>query len=264
MDETGRDAGEPSSETRKLADLTNVQAAYWANIPTILVVPVGSTEQHGPHLPVSTDTDIAVHLSNGLALHRDDVLVAPAIPYGSSGEHQGFAGTLSIGQAATRLLLIELVRSATATFRRVLLVVGHGGNAEPVNAAVSLLRTEGHAVMAWAPQLPGDSHAGRTETSVMLALSPDSVDLAAAAAGETRSLRLLLPRLRHFGVAAVSPNGVLGDPAGANATEGRALLDGALSDLCERVDAWAGRDPRSGDDAGPQGLPVGQEREPRG
>ena len=81
----------------------------------VLAVPVGSTEQHGPHLPLSTDTDIAVALVERLAARRHDVVAAPAVAYGSSGEHAGFAGTLSIGREATELLLVELGRSASAT-----------------------------------------------------------------------------------------------------------------------------------------------------
>jgi creatinine amidohydrolase len=76
---------------------------------TVLAVPLGSTEQHGPHLPLSTDTDVAVALCRRLAAARPDVLVAPSLPYGSSGEHAGFAGTLSIGQAALEHVLVELV-----------------------------------------------------------------------------------------------------------------------------------------------------------
>ena len=80
------------------------------------------------------------------------------VPYGSSGEHEGFAGTLSIGQEATRLLLVELVRSASRAFRRVLLVVGHGGNAEPVQtddrAADGTRLSLGHVVASARPLRP--------------------------------------------------------------------------------------------------------------
>ena len=142
---------------------------------SLLVVPLGSTEQHGPHLPLSTDTDVAVALPARLAADRDDVVVAPAVPYGSSGEHAGFAGTLSIGAAALELVVLELVRSADA-FAGVVLVSGHGGNAAPVAAAVRTLRDEGRRVLAWSPRVEGgDAHAGRTETSLLLALSPASV-----------------------------------------------------------------------------------------
>jgi len=204
----------------------------------LLVLPVGSTEQHGPHLPLSTDTDVAVALAGRLAERRDDVLVAPPVPYGSSGEHAGFAGTLSIGAAATELLLVELGRSAVpATARRLLLVSGHGGNAEPVAAAVRLLRSEDRDVRAWSPRWPGDAHAGRTETSVQLALGPARVR-PSTVVGNTAPLAELMPALRAGGVGSVSPTGVLGDPTGASAAEGAALLDDAAADLCAFVDQW--------------------------
>src|SRR3954468_6224169 len=91
----------------------------------VLVVPVGATEQHGAHLPLGTDTEIAVALATGLARVREDVVVAPALAYGSSGEHAAFAGTLSIGRPATETLLVELGRSASESFSRLLLVPAH-------------------------------------------------------------------------------------------------------------------------------------------
>ncbi len=204
----------------------------------VLAVPVGSTEQHGPHLPLSTDTDVAVALAEALARRRNDVLVAPPVAYGSSGEHAGFPGTLSVGPAATELLLVELGRSASATARRLLLVSAHGGNAEPVARAVRRLRAEGREVLAWSPRWGGDAHAGRTETSVQLALHPALVRAGRAAAGNTADLGTLMPVLRRDGVRAVSPNGVLGDPAGASAAEGRRLLAAATEDLCATIADW--------------------------
>ncbi len=199
-------------------------------------MPLGATEQHGPHLPLSTDTDTALALARRLAGRRTDVDLAPAVPYGASGEHAGFPGTLSVGSAALELLLVELCRSATATWPRVLLLSAHGGNADAVRAAVALLRAESRDVRAWSPFFPGDAHAGRTETSVQLALTPTRVRTHLAAAGATGPVADLLPALRAGGVVAVSPNGVLGDPAGAHADEGERLLDDAVSAL----DSWLG------------------------
>lgn len=206
---------------------------------SILVLPLGSTEQHGPHLPCSTDTEIAVALAGALAARRDDVVVAPALAYGSSGEHAGFAGTLSMGAAALELVLVELVRSADA-FAGVVLVSAHGGNAEPLAAAVATLEREGRRVLAWSPSLrDGDAHAGHTETSMLLALRPEAVAADRAEPGDSRSLEELLPQLRVSGLASVSSNGVLGDPTGASASDGEAMLDALAHDLTDAVEGWA-------------------------
>lgn len=204
-----------------------------------LVVPLGSTEQHGPHLPLGTDTLVAVAVAEGLAAARpDDVMVAPAIPYGASGEHADFVGTLSIGADALEHVLVELVRSADA-FAGVVLVSGHGGNAVALRRAVARIRSEGRRVLLWSPSVPGgDAHAGRTETSLLLALRPDAVAVDVAEAGNTTPIADLLPRLQAGGVRSVSANGVLGDPAGASADEGWALLDAMVDDLVAAFDRW--------------------------
>jgi creatinine amidohydrolase len=205
----------------------------------VLAVPLGSTEQHGPHLPLDTDTRIAVELASRLTAARGDVVVAPALAYGSSGEHAGFPGTLSIGQEALERVLVELVRSVTDAdgfAAGVVLVNGHGGNAEPLRRATVTLEHEGRRVLSWSPTVPGgDLHAGRTETSMLLALAPDVVRLDRAAPG---AQDVDLERLRRDGVRAVSPNGVLGDPTGASAEEGVRLLDAMTADLVSAVAAW--------------------------
>ena len=190
-----------------------------------LLVPLGSTEQHGPHLPLGTDTLVASALCDRLAASRSDIVVAPALPYGSSGEHAGFPGTLSIGQEALECVLVELVRSADA-FAGVVLVSGHGGNAEALGRAVATLTAEGRNVRLWAPRVPGgDAHAGRTETSLLLALDPRAVHRDRFEVGATEPLSELMATLRTGGVQAVSANGILGDPTGATAEEGERLLE---------------------------------------
>ena len=223
----------------KLAELTSPDVAALAGGGAVLAVPLGSTEQHGPHLPLSTDTDIALALCEQLALRRD-IVIAPPVCYGSSGEHAGFAGTISIGQQALELLLVELCRSATDTFTRILLVSGHGGNAVPVQRAIATLHAEGRDVFAFFPRWAGEPHAGRAETSLQLALHPDLVLSARAAAGNTAPIEQLMPLLRTGGLRAVTPNGVLGDPGGATREEGAALLASLAVDLTRAVDAWLG------------------------
>ncbi|ASR34608.1 mycofactocin system creatininase family protein [Prauserella marina] len=225
--------------------MTRLGGLRWPEVgKPVLAVPLGATEQHGPHLPLHTDTTIATELCDRLAASIGDtvdIVVAPALPYGSSGEHAGFPGTLSIGRTALELLLVELVRSAD-DFAGVVIVNGHGGNAAPVRAAVRLLRDEGRRVLAWSPDgPPGDSHAGRTETSVLLRLRPQDVATDKAEAGNTAPLPELFDRLVAGGVAAVSVNGVLGDPAGADAAEGEALLTRWAEALATAVRDWLGR-----------------------
>jgi creatinine amidohydrolase len=221
-----------------LSELSWPEVRERAAAEAILAIPLGSTEQHGPHLPLSTDTDVAVALCVRLAQQRPNVLVAPPVPYASSGEHAGFPGTLSIGQTATELLVLELVRSATETFAHILLVSAHGGNAEPVRRAVTALHAEGRDVLLYQPASDGDAHAGRTETSMQLHLHPWLVAIERAAAGQTRPLPEILPALRAGGVRAVSPNGVLGDPTGSSADDGRKIVDELAADLADRVAAW--------------------------
>lgn len=204
----------------------------------VLLVPLGATEQHGPHLPLSTDTDVAVAVCRRAAAARPGVLVAPALPYGSSGEHAGFPGTLSIGQAALEHVVVELVRSAD-TFAGVVLASGHGGNAGPLARAVAVLHGEGRRVAAWFPSGWVDAHAGRSETSLLLAVDAGAVRRERAGVGNRTPLADLLPALRAGGVAAVSPNGVLGDPTGASADEGDALLRQMVDDLLATVDQLA-------------------------
>jgi len=203
-----------------------------------LLVPLGSTEQHGPHLPFDTDTRIACAVANHAAAMCSAVVVAPAVAYGSSGEHQAFPGTLSIGNEALAFLLTELGRSALPQFGHVVIVNGHGGNHTAVTAAIATLTHEQRSASAWWPSMPGsDAHAGRTETSLMLAIGPESVDLAAAEAGNTTPIAELIPDLIADGVRPHAPNGIMGDPAGASAREGSDLLDRLVLSLVDHIEA---------------------------
>ncbi|WP_020499236.1 mycofactocin biosynthesis peptidyl-dipeptidase MftE [Sciscionella marina] len=214
--------------------------ATWPEIDHVelILVPVGSIEQHGPHLPLDTDTAIATAVAQGVAEIVDGAWVAPAIVYGSSGEHQAFPGTSSIGTEALQLLLIELVRSMRTWARRVLFVNAHGGNLPALDRAIGQLVDEDHDV-TWTPCAIDDSdlHAGRTETSLMLHLRPRSVRLDRMEQGNTGSLQQLLPALVREGVGGVSANGVLGDPAGATAEEGEQTLARMVQTIATRTTA---------------------------
>ncbi|MFP5487156.1 MAG: mycofactocin biosynthesis peptidyl-dipeptidase MftE [Acidimicrobiia bacterium] len=201
----------------------------------IVVVPVGSCEQHGPHLPLHTDTVVATALARELVARRTDCVLAPALGVTASGEHQGFPGTLSIGTEIMAGVVIELARSADWA-AGVVFVNGHGGNATAMQRARDVFELERRKVLVWWPHVPGgDPHAGRTETSLVLALAPDEVRVEAATAGPVPPM---VDLVRH-GVRASSPTGVLGDPAGASADEGRAIFDRLADQLAAAVDTWA-------------------------
>lgn len=220
--------------------MTSLGERVWTDVPGgTVAVPVGSVEQHGPHLPLDTDTRIAAAVAEAVTETVGGGLVAPAIAYGASGEHEGFRGTVSIGLDVLTSVVIEYGRSAFRWAERVVFVNGHGGNGRALRDAVTLLRHEGRDA-AWFPcAVPGaDAHAGRTETSLLLHLDPRSVRVDVAEAGVTDPVSNLMDRLRVEGVAGVSPTGVLGDPTGANAAEGERLLTDLRHRFRMSVDRW--------------------------
>lgn len=208
----------------------------------LAVLPLGSTEQHGAHLPVDTDTLLAAAAAQALSGARAaTAVVLPPLAYGASGEHQSFRGTVSIGTDALAGAVLELGRSVSEWAGRLVVVNGHGGNVDALVSAVPRLRREGRDV-AWlscrTSEDPADTHAGHAETSLMLHLHPGLVSMELAAPGCTRPLAEILPVMREGGLAAVSPGGVLGDPTTATAGEGRRLWDALVADASSRLDRW--------------------------
>lgn len=187
---------------------------------------------------MDTDTRIATAVARALG-ERLDWLVAPAIAYGASGEHQSFDGTISIGTDALTTLLVEYGRSAGCWAQRLVFVNGHGGNVSALTSAIGRLRAEGRDA-AWCPcaSAGGDAHAGHTETSVLLHISPDVVRTDRMLAGNDAPLRELLPSMRRGGVAAVSPIGVLGDPTTATAAAGSRIFTEMVDDCVRRIGRW--------------------------
>jgi mycofactocin precursor peptide peptidase len=237
-----------SSYHRRVAfpsELGNSTSSQLHGTSPALIIPVGSTEQHGPHLPLDTDTRIATAVARGVAErlveadHESGWTLAPPIGYGASGEHEGFPGTVSIGTSALRLLLVEFGRSASSWAARLVFVNGHGGNVEALAAATALLRYEGRDA-GWCScgVENADAHAGHTETSVLLHISPADVRIDERVPGNSAPLVELLPAMRNGGVAAVSELGVLGDPTTATATDGARLFAEMVDGCVGRIARW--------------------------
>ncbi len=227
---------------------------------SVLCLPIGSCEQHGPHLPLDTDTVIAEAFTELLVERygeRHDLWALPAMPYGLSPEHLWAPGTVTLRAATFLSLLDEVVREYTrATSAGHLVIVnGHGGNRGVLETAVHELRLAYGVVVcvihpsALSPvRTEGrgpEVHAGVRETSLMLALAPEDVHLdrlpadgSLGSQGPETTQGIVFDRGVTWpwssGDATVAAHGVIGgDPRSASAHHGRSVLAGALEAAAE-------------------------------
>lgn len=239
-----------SLRSHRLAELTSpeVREAIAGGIDVALL-PVGSTEQHGAHLPLSTDSLHTVEVLERVA-RALPALVAPLLPIGRADHHMAFPGTMTVRQETLHALLRDCCDSLFKHgFRHVLVYSGHGGNAVPLARIIADLTREGphrdiigctdwsvydNALFPAAEALGVDKfaagwHAGELETSMILALDARLVLMDRTAAGFLGDLAEEREKLMSKGVQAVAPTGVLGDPRPATAAHGARYLD-ALTD----------------------------------
>jgi creatinine amidohydrolase len=233
----------------ELARLTS-PAAGGLGADAVGVVMVGALEQHGPHLPLGTDTTITEAVVRGMAERvREPVVVAPAFALGVSDHHVAFPGTVTVSPDVLGAVVDAHVAGfARMGVRRVALFSAHAGNF-PAFAAVdrSVDGVEVHAydrfdrlldTMAEAARRAGiaapdcDSHAGAYETSLILhLLGEDAVGDAGTQTGLRDAPADWLDRLRVHGIRELSRDGVLGDPGLATAAVGRAVLAALVAEL---------------------------------
>ena len=231
----------------------------WTDIDALetdlAVVPVGSTEQHGPHGPLGTDTLTARAVADaGVEAFDGRVVVTPAIPVGVAEEHRQFTGTLWVSPDTLRAYVRDVVESlASHGFDRVVLVNGHGGNVDALREVAGSLSRHGDAYtvpFTWFDSVDADKsqmgHAGPFETSVLLATHPEFVaddrfeearDGASDGWGEWEHGVNLA-----FDSATFSENGTVGDPTRASRDQGEKLLDSAAEALAAVLDVVAERD----------------------
>jgi creatinine amidohydrolase len=207
-----------------------------AGAGAIAVLPVGATEQHGPHLATGTDTLLAERVSIAAASRTNDV-VLPAVAYGCSlGHTTHWPGTLSLHPTTMIAVIVEIGRWTHASgFRKLVLVNGHATNGPPCQSALLQLRHElpdlrprfvsifdlSPAIAARYTEDAPDFHANEAETSMMLHLEPSAVDVSAVADEPDRTVgRVLL-----YPMPTVTTTGTVGTPSGATAERGADLFD---------------------------------------
>ncbi len=239
--------------SRKLVELSGTAAEAALSVDSVIVLPTGAIEFHGPHLPLITDYLIADSVANAAvsaaAAEGQDVWILPTIAYTKSDEHHWAPGTMWISWDTLMQTVVELGNSIAATpARKLVFFNGHGGNLALLQVACRELRRrfglETFLMGATVP--PGDHdgpeelglgiHAGHSETSLVMHLRPDLVDLSVA----ERSVPAHLADYEHIGFRKrvtfgwlsndFSTNGTLGDPTGATAAYGAELFDASVAD----------------------------------
>jgi creatinine amidohydrolase len=238
-----------------MLDLSN---ATWPDLrdaeTDLAVVPVGSTEQHGPHAPLGTDAVNAELVAEaGVERSAHEVVVAPTVPVGISEEHRHFAGTLWVSPDTFRSYVRDVVESlAVHGFDRVVLVNGHGGNVEALREVAAAVTRSGEAYVVpftWFEAV-GDhrtemGHAGKLETALLRAERPELVreaEVEAAREGASDRWGDWVGRVNlAYDSAEFTENGVVGDPAEGDAELGAELLDRAAESLAAVLAAVADR-----------------------
>lgn len=266
-------AGSPAGRSVLLRDLTWPEIEVLARPETVVILPTAAIEQHGRHLPLEVDTRLVEGVSRLAAERvagRVPVLVAPAVCYGVSGYHMGFAGTMTLTMDTFITVVEELCDSLIHHgFRRILILNGHGGNHDPNKiAARKIADRTGVAVATtsyWnlaandlaqfqdveVDAVPG--HACGFETAMMMALRPESVRAGAMVAGtpdisqqgDYFSERLNHQTLAHLPQQAgvVSEHGWGGDPTRATAANGQKYLELVVARLAHFLEEFAQAEP---------------------
>lgn len=218
----------------------------------ILLLPFGSFEQHGSHLPFDTDTiiidSVVEHVLSLIPIKAAAIVLAPTIAISASDEHAGFHGTLSTGTDALVASTVAICRSASWA-HGVCIVNGHGGNADALTQITSALTHEkiNHSIWSLPSYEGSDMHAGHTETSLMLHIAPDKVLTHRVEKGTIGNAPDLILTMREKGIAGVAVNGVLGDPTTATKEHGVAVMKLYSSHLATHLaglsNKWLGMSP---------------------
>lgn len=216
------------------------------------VLPVGAVEQHGAHLPLLTDTVLASGVARRVAEGFDTALLLPAIAYGDAWTAEGWAGTLSFSPDTLRAAVLDIGRGLQRLGARGLVTVnGHFGNREPIALAARMLAEEGFPVLHLdypkleaiagevaesTPAGPGFYHADEIETSMMLALAPETVRMELAEPEYPEFPELF--GSEPMPLSAFNASGVFGDPRPATAEKGERIIAAIAAESQRLVRLW--------------------------
>lgn len=229
-----------------LADLTWTEVRDYAAGVQVVLLPVGSCEQHGQGMALATDIRLATEICRRVSARLfPHVLVAPPLPWGLSDHHMGFPGSITLHPETFYAVIRDIVVSLLGHgFRRFLVVNGHGGNSALDEVVCVRLRRETTVELVAAITYFNLSstpvgHAGEVEASYALALAPDLVKPARLTAEQpaARPLPDLTPATVPWAFHEMTLSGNLGDPTRASAARGQVLLAPMLDRLCEIVTA---------------------------
>jgi mycofactocin precursor peptide peptidase len=217
----------------------------------MVLLPLGSTEQHGPHLALGTDSLIAAEVGLRAARRLGRTLVAPVLPIGCSDEHREFPGMLSLGHETLTSVILDVCGRLLERDLRPIVFSAHGGNGRALQQAAGRMGPRGLVIrpeLEFSPAAflatlgvsvaQAGVHAGHAETSMMLACDPSLVHEERYQAGYVGDLEAIWRVLTTRGLRAASPNGVLGDPNGSTADRGEACLEAWAESVAWLVRRW--------------------------
>jgi creatinine amidohydrolase len=208
-----------------------------------IILPVGATEEHGPHLPIFTDTIQAREVAREAALMHD-IFVAPPVHYGVCRSTRGFPGTVTVSHDSLRSYVYDLLLSFyDSGFRKVMILTGHAGgqHISALEEACQLAAAKRDFLLSMvslfdlidiqAVEAKGDGHAGEMETSMMTLIRGDLVKGRPAAYFPNRPRFLMLKDVRHL-----MDNGIMGDPSRASPEKGKLFFDMAVQGVLEALE----------------------------
>lgn len=245
----------------RLGDLSWKELSEVDTSKIVAIIPIGSVEQHGPHLSLIGDTTVAETIASGVEERlggKVPFLILPTLPYGQSPEHLDFAGTISLRTETLLAVLRDIVGSlARHGFKKILFINGHGGNSDLLRAASFQLRRDYDVhifVLAVWDLLPGgtlpftreanpktDLHGGELETSLFMAIEPERVQMEVADArlpekyGKSTYVTFSGPIFYGWDSLELSPTGAEGEPEYASREKGEKILEKLIQLACEGV-----------------------------